>query len=322
MRKITLYISLFVLIVACTPDKEEFIPSINDSSLESLLEELKGFSDVVTVDPLKGTDVITANESIISIPSGGIVDASGSVILEEVTLEYIEILDQSLMTIYGFNTVSNQKMLETAFAYYLRFTYNGDEVFIDPEKSVTIRVPSQEYGGIMYTFSGIENVNCIDWALNGDYNNGNIMAESIEYGEYDFEDLNGESWSDFGYIINTSMDGWISLSRYFSSDAVENADLCATVPEEIGENTSSVFLVFKDISSVLKLDNGTNSLSYCDIMGIIPKDQDAFLVSLTGLSDDNYYLGLEEIITGERNTFTILPVRKNKEEILDILGML
>ncbi len=322
MRKITLYISLFVLIVACTPDKEEFIPSINDSSLESLLEELKGFSDVVTVDPLKGTDVITANESIISIPSGGIVDASGSVILEEVTLEYIEILDQSLMTIYGFNTVSNQKMLETAFAYYLRFTYNGDEVFIDPEKSVTIRVPSQEYGGIMYTFSGIENVNCIDWALNGDYNNGNIMAESIEHGEYDFEDLNGENWSDFGYIINTSMDGWISLSRYFSSDAVENADLCATVPEEIGENTSSVFLVFKDISSVLKLDNGTNSLSYCDIMGIIPKDQDAFLVSLTGLSDDNYYLGLEEIITGERNTFTILPVRKNKEEILDILGML
>ncbi len=317
----TLFFALLIF-ASCNKDQDDFEPNINESSLANLFAEIQDFGETVSFDSDQAFDIVTENRTIISIPGGILADENGSQITGLVDVEYIEILDKSLMAIYGLETESDNKLLETNFNYYLRFTQNGQEVFIEPGSKVIFRVPYEEAAIDYYRFYGETDSDLIEWNLDGDYNGGNINAEVINYTDWEYDDISGQNWSDFGYQFTVDNVGWMGISSYYGNDALENTSICIDVPQQLGGSLTKAYVIFNNLNSVqeLKLDS-ENSL-FCESLGLTPANEEVTVVTISALENDNYYLGMKNIIAGEQEIIAISPTKRSKEEILDILGML
>ncbi len=323
-NKLNIIITLFLLILisACSKDSENFEPNINQESLTKLFDEIQDFQESTTFDATQPFDIVTENRTIISIPGGILIDGSGTEVSGIVEVEYIEILDKSLMAVYHLETESEDKLLESNFNYHLKFTQNGNDLVLEPNAKVIFRVPFDDVPADHYRFYGNNTNEVLSWDLDGNYNGGNIDADLINYTDWVYEDISGQNWSDFGYQFTVDRLGWISISSYYGNDALENTNICVEIPDEIGSANTKAFIIYKNLNSVQELKFNSDNSLFCENLGLTPLNEEVTIISISALADENYYLGMKEVIAGEQESFNIILQKRSKEEILDILGML
>jgi parvulin-like peptidyl-prolyl isomerase len=99
---------------------------------------------VLTIDPSRGTTLVTPNGIVLDIPQGAFVDGLGAAIATPVRVTLLEALDPLDIMKAGLSTMSGDTLLETGGMFYLDAQSNGEQVKIDPAKPLTAMVPAAE----------------------------------------------------------------------------------------------------------------------------------------------------------------------------------
>lgn len=119
----------------------------NASAQEKLIEELRTYAptaETKTADVKKIIEFTTEEGNVITFPSNAFVDASGNPITGNVDISVTEINDVSEMILSGMMTNSDQGPLSSQGEFNIEVTKDGEEVFLDEGKNITIENTSAE----------------------------------------------------------------------------------------------------------------------------------------------------------------------------------
>ncbi len=119
----------------------------NASEQEKLIEELRTYAptaETKTVDVKKIIEFTTEEGNVITFPSNAFVDESGNPITGNVDISVTEITDVSEMILSGMMTNSDQGPLSSQGEFNIEVTKDGEEVFLDEGKNITIENTTAE----------------------------------------------------------------------------------------------------------------------------------------------------------------------------------
>lgn len=129
------------------------------------------FTNVFSVDPTKATVVQGKQGMQLAIPANALVDATGNRVTGPVSLELIEAPGLTSFMGAGLATQAGKSLLESGGMLKVSATADdGTPVFLDPEKSMVVSVPSEQRKEGMELF------------LSGDGSNWNATAVPLTAG--------------------------------------------------------------------------------------------------------------------------------------------
>lgn len=125
------------------------------NSVVQLLHKTTVPSTYHDIDPEETTVITGKQGTIVRIPAGTFVTASGLAVTGKVQVEMKEVFKKSDILLSNLPTISDGKMLESGGVVYLdAATMDGEKVVIAPGKAVTIDFPSGSPTQGMQAFSG------------------------------------------------------------------------------------------------------------------------------------------------------------------------
>ena len=197
---------------------------------------------------------------------------------------------------YGVTALGNKGMLETQGMYFIEAFSNEQKVNLRPRVSYTLKIKDGKSDVPFYSFYGKENGGQLTWVENsqqkfypesnqknsgnsfgennsvfievtdgedGEYNSGFIEVVDTEYVENEFGESSvllireNRSLED-DLVGEFSRLGWINCDRFY--DAEETITMKFSIDGGDCDTPYSVYIIFKDINSVLpiyKVTNGT-----------------------------------------------------------------
>lgn len=167
----------------------------------------------------------------ISIPENAFVNASGSSVSGNVTIEILEVMDQSSMIWYGLPTMSNGRILESGGELMVKAFANGQELGLANGIELEIEMPSDNNKPEMTLYYGMETkteIGDVNWLLGDSLGyDDSISYDSIVYCDtvyYSYQDSLFEPFSPqfnegnyppnstFNYIMNNNLDtAWVEI---------------------------------------------------------------------------------------------------------------
>ncbi len=185
---------------------------------------------------------------------------------------------------YGVTAQGNKGMLETQGMYFVEAFSNGQKVNLRPRVSYTLKIREGKADVPFYSFYGKEVHGQLIWVKNsqqkfysesieddhsisvgedGEYNNSFIEVVDTVFVENEFDEMealvireNRMLGSDLVGQFNGL--GWINCDRFYDSE--ETISMKFRIDGGESDKPYSVYLIFKDINSVLpiyKVTNGT-----------------------------------------------------------------
>ena len=185
---------------------------------------------------------------------------------------------------YGVTAQGNKGMLETQGMYFVEAFSNGQKVNLRPRVSYTLKIRDGKTDVPFYSFYGKETHGQLTWIKNsqqkfysesiedgnsisvvedGEYNNSFIEVVDTEFVENEFGELEALVIREnriFGSDLVGQFNGlgWINCDRFYDSE--ETISMKFRIDGGESDKPYSVYLIFKDINSVLpiyKVTNGT-----------------------------------------------------------------
>ena len=308
--------ALITLVVSCGKDIDSFEPNAKDGAINEFLQTVQTFEESYTFNSNTAQYIATGNNSIIHVPESAFEYANGEKVIGIVDIEYIEIIDKSLIALYSKPTVTDSELLENERIFYLEASQDGEAIALIDSKKIGLFLSDATASSEAQLYTGALVGSNFTWIR--DFEN------IVEDGNWNTENpLTGENWSDFGYEFEVSNLGWISNAIVSDLNNLDKTGVCIKMPttfDDLGTNTK-VFMIFDLYDSVIELTENDGSGTFCTGVSMTPINQMVTFVSITALGEDNYYLGMESATTAEDLQVNLVPERKTKEQILDILGM-
>lgn len=119
---------------------------------------------VMMIDPKADTTLITPNGLVLDIPKGAFVDGDGRTITTPVRVTMQEAINGLDIMKAGLSTMAGDTLLETGGMFYLDAQVNGERVGIDPNKPLTVMVPSDNADQRMMLYEGVmTEEGAVDW---------------------------------------------------------------------------------------------------------------------------------------------------------------
>jgi len=117
-----------------------------------------------SIDTKADTTIITPNGLVVDIPKGSFTDRSGTTISTRVLVTLIEAINGVDIMKAGLSTMAGDMLLETGGMFYLDAQVNGERVGIDPNKPLTVMVPSDNADPRMMLYEGVmTDQGIVDW---------------------------------------------------------------------------------------------------------------------------------------------------------------
>ena len=236
---------------------------------------------------------------------------------------------------YGVTAQGDQGMLETQGMYFVEAFSNGQKVNLRPRVSYTLKIKEGKSDVPFYSFYGKETNGQLIWTKNSqqkfysvspeesnsnsideEYNSGSTEFIGIEYVEDSYGELVGVYIRETQILGNHLVGqfsglGWINCDRFY--DAEETITMKFSVDGGDSDTPYSVYLIFKDINSVLpiyKITNGTYQTPQ------IPKGAKATILAVQVKDKLENKLAFQDITINE-NTVVNLKSSVIKKENLD-----
>lgn len=131
------------------------------------------------------TQLIAAKGTKITIPKNAFVNGSGTIVNGDVTIETLEVLDQSAMIWYGMPTMSNGRTLESGGQLMVKAYANGQELGLANGIELDIEMPSDNNKPEMTIYYGMETkteIGDVNWLLGDSLGyDDSISYDSIVY---------------------------------------------------------------------------------------------------------------------------------------------
>jgi hypothetical protein len=335
MKKIISIAFASLTLMACNKEFSEQFNTYNNNELndtvwtatkpnmDKFADLAKGLTPVTfgeSFDAGNG-DTINFNEPIsIEIPKGSLVNNAGRT--QDTGRARVELLwlRKKGDFIKCFKaTTSGDNILESAGEVFVRMYhyYSGQEYAIHNSSAITIKFrENYTLKNNLQLFQGKESNpiaagNRIDTA-----HTWNRCADSSYLPTWQGL-MNGANM--YGYVIRTNQLRWLGASRFIEKSA-NTTNLYSFLPQNFTNKNTLVFLVFKNMQSVVAMT--PDAASRCFWTKNIPVGAAVKLVSLSQIGNSFYYGEKEISSVAKGSAYKIEPAKKTIAEIITALNNL
>ena len=284
---------MMLLLMGCWKDYESFSPYeiIEEFDIQELFEDFK--QEATQIYPGNTSNeiyIITPKQNVIIIPANYLVYQDGSKCDCPIEIEIIEASTRGEILLYGEHTVTKTQLLESAGEIYIKArSSSGDVLRLDNGKKFTLRMQSQDGGPLedqMELFFGSGEGAEFAWTqTDGDSTEWNT-ANGNEWELLD--SLQG--WG-FGYECFPEELTWINIDKFVDVPDDEKTEVCVKLPERYTNKNTAVFMVFKDLNSVVAFAGDPDNEQWCEPYGKVPVGYEVTFVAISQQGEEVYHLG-------------------------------
>jgi hypothetical protein len=244
----------------------------------NLLFEPTKDSFEITTSATSTITVNTASGVQCTFPPLSCVSSTGQIITGKVMVEVLLIRKKGDMVLLNKPTTSNGSMLVTGGEIFVRLTKNGQEVQLAPNAKIYLRYTDTPIATNMKLFFGDESIpERFNWLPNNDTAN-NVIVPGLQ-----------------AYEIATNHLHWINADYFYDTTGITRSTVSAKLPSNYTNANTAVFLVFKEIRSVLRMNADITEKRF--LSGKVPSSKLATIVVISKQGND-FFLGKESITTG------------------------
>jgi hypothetical protein len=312
-----LIIALFF--ASCQKDTDIFIPDNSTAGLDtnwvaavtdkSPISEIKKLlNKEIALDSIDagGGTLQTSSGLTITILPQSLLLTNGQPATGRIYIETLLIKQKGDMIKMDKPTTSFGRVLISGGEILIRVRKENEELHLANGKGVYIKYYDSSPSPLMKIFYGDENnIERFNWIPS--LNSSTIIGVTQQ-----------------GYEIFSEKLRWINCA-YFSDSSGARVSVTASLPADYTNANTSVYLVFKDINSVVGMYGDVTSKKFTSPK--IPVGKTAVVVSITKKGTNSYYLGHENIVTGQtglngNQTIILKPQPTSLSDIKTYLGTL
>jgi len=294
---IFLVISLLALFASCSKES-----SLNSGDISEFYNRADPPFQKFEID-LSDIDVIKTANAAIYFDKDDFVDLSGNIVTGKIQVEVLELVTKGQILLYGFQSASNGKLLESHGEFKVTASQFGKDIYL--------RAGAQ-YALHLYNPDPVEEMELF------------YLEEEDNWIEADQDSLSQNTvrisdGRDYPYITFPDRLGWINCDRIIDSlTGYSNVKL--TMENGFTGNNTEAFLVLNDLNSVIKM-------SYDPAVKVfnalpIPNNEKIKIVTITYIEDDVFHFGITESTTISKQNIQIetrpMSFDDIKKEILDL----
>jgi hypothetical protein len=192
---------------------------------------------IFRASPKKDIKLTGKKGTVIKIPPNSLADGKGNIIRTDVVIELTEVYSQYDMLLHHLQTVSDNKLLESAGMVYLRITSQNKELCLVPKACYQIEFPTASKANDMHIFYGAGSGPSLNWKQ--------ADADIL----YDQAFVENQRQLD-KYVFNGTKLGWINCDHFMGRENMTRLQVSLT--DTVAMN---LCFVLKRINSVMIIGN-------------------------------------------------------------------
>jgi hypothetical protein len=252
----------------------------------------------------------------VSFSAGSCVSNGVPVVTGKVKLEIFRLRTKGDFIKAFVPTTSNSTILESAGAFFIRVTKEGNELSLAPNATVTIRfADTKDPVADMQVYKGRESnpviVNGIDTAFTW------MKASDTGYIRLFQRSSQGTGPGFKGYEMILKSLRWANADRAIDSTKPK-AKITAILPPNYTNKNTVAFAVFTDQKTVVQLKADFNSRSFA--AANIPLGTKLKIVTISRIGDDLYFGTRDVSDVGTSVYYPVTPEKRSLKEILNVLN--
>ena len=314
-KKSFLFTLTVLFMVSCAKDIDIFTPNGPIGNIDAFFSKVQSLSTTQEIMAETTFTIVTENETLIHIPDNAFVYLNGDNVQGNVDIEFIEVLDRSLMMLYKVPTVSGNDLLESDAVYYINATKEGQQLKLAEGKYIRFQIPNDDPDNLIQIFYGDEVNEEFNWRLS-DPPQG---WATLTINEWQWQDLPNSIFG-FGYDFEINELNWINVDIFKDVPEDQRTDVCVELPEIYTNKNSIVFMVFNDFNSVVGFVGDPDEMNFCEPYGLTPIGFNVTFVVISEQGDGIYHFGTKGAVIEEHHREFMVPEEKTIEEILDIIS--
>jgi outer membrane protein assembly factor BamB len=300
-----LFYSLIVLCAtSCKKDIDVFIPDVVvlNGEVSDIFAAFGTSPDKETfnVNSDNWIRVSTANASVIEAQSESFELPDGSLATGDIRLEITELFSKGEILMYGIETISEGRILESDGELIIRAFQGDQELSLAPGKRINIKVsnpnPREEmelfYGQTKVDPAGVETR---DW-LEAD---GDSLSTANVW-ESQWEDSVRVG---FGYECFSDSLDFVNID-YFTKFDLDLTQACVNLPNGYDTDNTVVFAVFDDYNIVLSLAGNPDLEMFC---ANLPVGENVQFIVTAAEDEDTFHFGTASSTIDENLFVEIIP---------------
>ena len=245
---------------------------------------------------------VTANGLTCYFPAGNYLSSGNVVVTGKISSEVLLLRKKGDMIRMNKPTVSNNRLLVSNAAVFVRLK-DTQNIALAPGTLLDLKI--NDAGTIANNiafFSGEDLQNGgFNWSVNNDPTN-NFIASSIS-----------------PLQITTNKLRWTSAAYFFDTMNISRNILTLSLPSNYTNANTIVYVVFKDLRSVVALTADVASKKFTSIK--LPDGKAITVVAISHQAND-YYLGTMAITTGTSTNISLVPTKSSLVNINTLLDSL
>lgn len=313
------------------------------SKLNDILKKYEEPSQIFKVSSDKPTVIIGKKGTKISINPNDLITESGKPFGKDIKVELKELTNQEQLLRSNAQTVSNGKLLVSGGAYFIGMTSNDEQLRLKDSKILKVQFPKitdeemvlfygqrNDLGEMNWENSSenfkvtappassrpIADTETIKWEILNPKSDIDAIFDYIDTGyvETPEEEVEGNKQRK-NYIVNQKVYeaigirqlGWINCDRFLEIENI--TDLYASFNQQDSIKNANVFLVFKNINSVMQANFYSDKSSQFEN---IPVGYKARLIAYTIKHEKVFAYSTELTITkGQKLTLNLKEINEN-----------
>ena len=269
---------LFLLLVSCGKDIEQFIPHQGQAYLDQLFDEVTSPNETISFQ-VTGDEVksITASGVLFIINTQSLIDDVVVNVGDTLNLSFWALTSSMDLLRHQLSTTVKSQVFESTIAIrYEIKTSEGSRVESE-QSSIEVIIPT------LFDDSGESTV------YQSNVNEWQELESNASLSSGNFEIVVDEAtiWSDFGYSLYAASDLWYALSSGTISNA-ESTELCVTGNLEI--DNSQLYLVSDEQGVTLKVGYESLTEKFCDAWYTSNSHSTFTLYALRADDERNFYI--------------------------------
>lgn len=194
------------------------------------------------------------------------------------------------------------KLLEVSSAFELRFLCGNAVLQLKNNRSIRIQAPASNRKDDLFVFHApVQQAQIGAWTNSG---------EPVYLADWLSPD--GQE-TIYGYEIVSKQLGWVSNSKPVAGPYYS---FCITIPDGFTTQNTRTYMVYKNIKSVVLLQQNTNSFQFCTATA--PAGYPVKLLTISEFGGQ-YWMGVKETETGSNGLLNIVPQIVSKQQLIDAL---
>lgn len=316
---ILFYLAITAMVISsCQKDTDIFIPDTTSVGLDtnwvSAVTDLSPISEVKkllrkeividSIDAAAGGTFQTAEGLTVTVSSNSLQLLNNQPATGKIYVETLLIKQRGDMVRHDKPTTSFGRVLISGGEVFIRLRKESEELHLAPGKTIYIKYNESNPTSLMKLFYGDEsNPEKFNWLPPTLNSRDSVFASSQ------------------GYEIVSERLRWINCD-YFADSSGVRVNVIASLPADFTNANTSVYLVFKDIKSVVGMYGDATSKKFSSPK--VPLGKSAVVISITKKGTNSYYLGSQNITTGQTilSGNQVVPLKPQPTSITDIKAFL